>query len=148
MTEPVAAHTNPARCSIELDQRLLPGDDPAEQVRSLTALLADPPMGTISVQAGAAMFPCEVDPDSPLVRAVMQACSTATGSAPQLQSMSAASDAGFFNRSGIPTVCYGAGSVARAHTDDDVVAIDDVLEIAAVYAELMRIGCGRPPDVD
>jgi acetylornithine deacetylase/succinyl-diaminopimelate desuccinylase-like protein len=140
-TEPIAVHTIPAKCSIELDMRLLPADDPDERVVALQKLLAGVPVGVLSIHAGDKMFPCEVDPQSALVRSILSASREATGRLAGLQVMAASSDAGYFNRRGIPTVCYGAGAVARAHTDDDLVAINDVLEIAAAYAELMRTGC-------
>jgi acetylornithine deacetylase/succinyl-diaminopimelate desuccinylase-like protein len=140
-TDPIAAHTIPSRCLIELDLRLLPGDNPERQVDAIARALVGVPSGSLSVRAGNMMFPCELNKQSSLVQSVLRASRDAIGKPAPLRSMSAASDAGYFNLAGIPTVCYGAGAVARAHTDDDVVAMNDVIDIAAVYAELMRTGC-------
>ncbi|HWV25784.1 MAG TPA: M20/M25/M40 family metallo-hydrolase, partial [Aeromicrobium sp.] len=52
------------------------------------------------------------------------------------------SDLRQYAAAGIPTVQYGPGDVASAHAVDEVVAIDEVVHSAQVYAQLLLSRCG------
>jgi acetylornithine deacetylase len=78
----------------------------------------------------------EVSGDSPLIRPLLEACE-AHGVPPRVRGMTAWVDAAFLNEAGIPTVCFGPGSMAQAHTADEwiettqISSCTDVLETFA-----------------
>ncbi len=52
--------------------------------------------------------------------------------------MTAWVDACFLNEHGIPAVCFGPGSIARAHAADEWVAVDEIEACARVLADFSR----------
>lgn len=136
-TSPEAAHTIPDEARVRLDCRMLPGDTPEQVVALLTEALAGLNTFQIEVRAGDVMYPSQVPADSWLVKELSAAVSRASGSAPLLRRVSAATDSGYLNNHGIPAVLFGPGDISKAHTDADYVVIDEALAAAASLAELM-----------
>jgi len=136
-TGPRATHTVPSEAELTLDWRLLPGDDPqwAKGLleRALTGL---DPYVTV-VEAGDHMYPSEVDTSAGVVTSLAAAVEAVEGRRPELLRISAATDTGYVNRSGIPAVLFGPGDISRAHTDDDLVALDEAVDSARALARLM-----------
>lgn len=75
----------------------------------------------------------ETSDDAPLLRAVLDAQSTVTGTT-RTVGFTAGSDAGQFGGRGIPTVVFGPGDVALAHAPNEHVRVDDVAAAALVLA--------------
>ncbi len=75
----------------------------------------------------------DTDPDAPVVRDLVAACETVTGSA-ELTGFTAGSDAAVFGAALVPTVVFGPGDVALAHAPDEAVALADVERCARVLA--------------
>ena len=63
----------------------------------------------------------------------------------QLTGVPYGTDAPAFDAIGIPTVVFGPGSIAQAHTDDEWVAIDQLRTSAEVYYALAKQGLDRKP---
>ncbi|MST34713.1 M20/M25/M40 family metallo-hydrolase, partial [Acidimicrobiaceae bacterium USS-CC1] len=73
----------------------------------------------------------------PWAAQVRAAVASATGAEPATIGMSFTTDARFVrNQAGIPAVVCGPGEVAQAHTTDEFVAVGQLADAAAAFAEL------------
>ena len=75
----------------------------------------------------------ESDPDSPVGRA-LQGAIRFLGKEPVLTGFFAATDGRHFAARGIPTLILGPGDPSTAHTPDEWVGVDEVLEATRLYA--------------
>ncbi len=130
---PDILHTIQDHCRLTLDRRLLPGDDPAEALAVITQALADLEPWEVEVTQGNFMYPAEVSEDSGVAVALAAARELAGETGPPLW-FPAALDAGYLNEKGIETVMFGPGDLAFAHTDAEVVPLEQVRRAARVYA--------------
>lgn len=138
----------PDRCTVVVDRRLVPGEDPADARREIEVLASDAVSGmsgiTVEVRS-----PWETraatmtDPDSSLVRAMLLA-NERLGLSTEPTGFSMASDGRFFAAAGHPTIIYGPGDPRLAHVPDEWVGVDEVLEATRAYAlaALALIGPG------
>lgn len=136
-TTPKAAHTIPSRARLLLDCRIFPGDTPEWVVSLLSEALTELGVFDIEIAAGDVMYPSDVPADSWLVTSLSDSIEKVTGSVPALLRISAATDSGYLNSHGVPSVLFGPGDITKAHTDADYVRIDQAVEAARVLAELM-----------
>ncbi len=130
---PDILHTIQDHCRLTLDRRLLPGDDPAEALAVITQALADLEPWEVEVTRGNFMYPAEVSEDSEVAVALAAAGELVGETGPPLW-FPAALDAGYLNEKGIETVMFGPGDLAFAHTDAEVVPLEQVRRAARVYA--------------
>ena len=130
---PDILHTIQDHCRLTLDRRLLPGDDPGEALAAITRALADLEPWQVEVTQGNFMYPAEVSEDSEVAMALAAARELVGEAGPPLW-FPAALDAGYLNEKGIETVMFGPGDLAFAHTDAEVVPLEQVRRAARVYA--------------
>jgi acetylornithine deacetylase len=131
---PDISHTIPDVCRAVLDRRLLPGEDPDAAFREIQEALQELPGWSIAVTCGAFMYPSEVAKDAPFVAAVNGAIRELSKSESDVVYLPAALDAGFLNRNGIETIMFGPGDLRFAHTDQEVVPLQEVRDAAKIYA--------------
>ncbi len=88
------------------------------------------------------VVPAEMPADHPLVVATLDAAATVgrPGRAAGLDSWHDA--ATFTRRGGTPTFSYGADGIATAHTIDEWIAADELVDAAAIYALAAMRWCG------
>lgn len=148
---PHTTHTIPDRVEIALDRRLLPGEDPAAVAAGIRAVLAggealaDPLSGLplrVTLEEGASMHPSLIARDAPVVALLDAACQATMGRAPRAFFGQSAHDQGYLNHAGIPTVNFGCGEQAFAHTDLDLCSVDRSLEAARVFAAMVAAQAG------
>ncbi|HVF74725.1 MAG TPA: M20 family metallopeptidase [Acidimicrobiales bacterium] len=127
------------RCDIVLDRRVLPGATPAgteAELRAKIDALGDDELHydlTFDTFGEAS----EMDPSHAFVAQLRRACSAALGDERDVIGMTFATDARFVrNQAGIPAVVFGPGGIEQAHTNDEFVSVADLVDAAAVYAEL------------
>jgi len=141
----VSVNIVPDACVIEIDRRLRPGEDPRQAYQHLIDYVAQAPEIT---------FPVEHDPIGLEAPALPN---DANGSiADRLASIACevsgrgtkvgvpfATDAAFLAAVGVPTVVFGPGSIAQAHTVDEWLPIDELEQAAEIF---YRIGLqlGQP----
>jgi acetylornithine deacetylase len=109
----------PARCTIGLERRTLPGETAADIEAELDALLDRCRAGDPALEATARTLlvrePFEVAPDADIVAAVSAAAAEVLGAPPPVGGASYWADAAFIAAAGIPTVMFGpAGEGAHA----------------------------------
>jgi succinyl-diaminopimelate desuccinylase len=137
-----APNVVPDRCVVDIDRRLLPGEDDPGAVlapfrRVIEEIRADHPEVRIDVAIREWTDAAEAPPDERIVRLARAAVSEADGGPPAAVGFSGITDARYYlNQAKIPTVILGPGSITVAHTADEWVAVDELVAAAHAYARL------------
>jgi acetylornithine deacetylase/succinyl-diaminopimelate desuccinylase-like protein len=125
------------RCSIYIDRRIIPGEDPqadVDEVRDVAerAISGMPGLRleVNGVGMGRAMMSA---PDSAIVQAML-AANTQLGLDTQLTGFSMGTDGRHFAGAGVPTIIYGPGDPKLAHVPDEWVGVDEVMHATKAYA--------------
>lgn len=83
-----------------------------------------------------------LEPNHPLVLALQDAVSS-VGREPKVSAMTASCDAWLYNNQlGIPTVVFGPGTLGVAHSDQEHIAVGEMLAAAAALASFAEEFCG------
>lgn len=132
----------PDSCEIEIDRRSIPGEDPLEVMRE-----------TVDFVQSRLDFPLEIqtpwitarplsDADNgPLAAGLLATIETAVGPKQKL-GVAYGTNASTIAAAGVPSVVFGPGSIAQAHTVDEWLPLDE-LEAAAEI--LFRFATGFHP---
>jgi acetylornithine deacetylase len=136
-----SVNTVPDRCRIEIDRRLLPGEDSAtalaqfkEQLARLCAWNDYPYEVSEPWLCMPALAP---DGSEGLTALLGQAIDHVRG-AHEVTAVPYGTDASTIARAGIPVVVFGPGDIARAHTHDEWVSLDEVEQASEI---LYRLAC-------
>ena len=121
----------PARCEIEVDRRLVPGESSETAVAQMVAGLE------VRAEVSGYYPPLEQDRESAVARAVAAACQRTLGNA-EFATAPYATNAGVFAAAGIPCVVFGPVAAAQAHTRDEFIELAQVETAARVFAALIR----------
>lgn len=122
-----------------------------EQVRRVAAAdlwLRDcPPTfvwgGRSMIEDRGEIFPAAPLPaDTPGLAALAAAHEAVFGHLPAPAMWPSVSDAGWLASVGMPAIVYGPGELAEAHTVNESIAIDELVNAARVYARLLLDWCG------
>jgi acetylornithine deacetylase len=136
-------NTVPDRCTIEIDHRLLPGDDPqAAWHRAIDYL---------SIALGDATAVQHVEHEAPLMHSgglsdaangpladrLASVIRETTGSAARI-GVPFGTDAAVISAAGSPTVVFGPGSIEQAHTANEWLALDQLPLASEILYRMMR----------
>ena len=136
---PEATHTLQDRVEMTFDRRLLPGESPDAAFEAISAALPSDGPCKVECRRGAFMYPNEVTENRPLMNLLRNAWRDAgLGEAPSL-ACSFALDAGYLGHLGIDSVMLGPGEIEQFHSSEEHVRVADMLDMARVYAELIRL---------
>ena len=128
-------NTVPALCSIELDNRLLPGMTLQDILKGLKPYLGDPAGYRIEEPYLLAMG-VENAIDAEHLKALVDACEL-EGIHPALQTAHYATDAAIYQEAGIPCVVFGPGSIAQAHTANEHIDITQIEKASDIIFRLL-----------
>jgi acetylornithine deacetylase len=137
-----SVNTVPDRCSIEVDRRLLPGEDPAEAQRAFVARLreaAEPGITFECLEPFLAAPALSPDTSAELVARLGAAIDAVIGTH-QVLAVPYGTDAAPLAAAGVPSVVFGPGDIARAHTRDEWVPLDEVEQASEILYYLARAG--------
>lgn len=112
----------PALCEVDLDRRFLPGETSASVQREIQSVLRRAGVRAEFVDLRSA--PCEAletDPTLPLVRAFL----TAAGRR-RTRGVHYFCDAAPLAAAGIPSIVFGPGDIAQAHTSEEWIEVDQL----------------------
>ncbi len=131
----------PDYCRMMVDRRLIPGETAAEAADEIIAVMtalrdADPDM-EFKCTSTHGYPPFAVDPDCDVARMAGRAAEAVLG-AVVFRGAPWSANTGVFTEAGIPSVLFGPGSIAQAHTGEEFVEIEQVVTAAKVYAEMIR----------
>src|SRR5262249_23846831 len=135
-----SVNTVPDRCRIEVDRRLLPGEEPRQALEQFRNALRQECGDALRFQCSEpwlcapALSP---EGSADLVAALGEAIDAVTGSH-RVTAVPYGTDASTIAEAGIPAVVFGPGDIARAHTCDEWVPLEEVGQAAEV---LYRLAC-------
>jgi len=134
----VAPNVVPDRCHIVIDRRLIPGEDLEEARQEIEAVLQDlrgaEPALQLESEARGAFPSSQTVAHDPFVVAMREAGEEALGGAPGIGGFRACCDMWPYRERGIPTVIFGPGELAQAHTVGEWVELAQVEAAARFYA--------------
>jgi acetylornithine deacetylase/succinyl-diaminopimelate desuccinylase-like protein len=114
------ANIVPDRCTILIDRRTLPGETQGGVKRELSALLRQKGLKAAFVRDELPpCFPLETDPKLPLVARLLASVGQRKPAGVRFFC-----DASVLARGGIPSVVFGPGDIAQAHTSNEWIALD------------------------
>jgi acetylornithine deacetylase len=144
----------PASCTIDLDLTYLPANvdetgfgagvrnEVEEHLRRWfeadTWLRENPPEISWHGDYPAA----ETDPDHPFVHCLSRAAAS-EGAGSKVAGLDSWADAASYLRADVPALCYGPGSIYRAHTSNEWVSISELRTCSRVFARLLIDWCSR-----
>jgi acetylornithine deacetylase/succinyl-diaminopimelate desuccinylase-like protein len=132
-----SVNTVPDYCTVEIDRRLLPGEEPAAERERLLGF----------VQKAGFDFPVACEPmgiempalspqgSDEICRRLGAAIDAERGSH-KVHPVPYGTDAATLAAAGIPSVIFGPGDIARAHTCDEWVPLDEVEQAARILYRL------------
>lgn len=124
----------PDRCTIDVDRRTLPEERDADVVRHLRlALRTNAGRTYLADLKGAPCPPLETDPRIPLVRQLM-----ASAGQRRPVGVDFFCDASILAAGGIPSVVFGPGDIAQAHTAAEWVSLRSLQRAADTLADFLR----------
>lgn len=130
-----AVNTVPDECWIDVDRRSIPGETTESILESmkaslngLTGVQMDPPYLSVAGM--------DVHQDVPIVKLLSQSVKEVTGSV-QIEAAPYATDAGIYNTIGIPTVVFGPGNIAEAHTHAEFIELKQLEQSVLILQRLI-----------
>jgi acetylornithine deacetylase len=134
-----SVNTVPDRCRVEVDRRVIPGEDPNAAPGQLSSFLIQqgidfPFECTAPWMSKPALGP---ERSAELVERLGQAIDAVRGSH-RVMPVPYGTDASTIAEAGIPSVVFGPGDIAKAHTCDEWVPLDEVEQASEV---LYRLAC-------
>ncbi len=138
----------PAVCQVQLDRRLVPGEEHEEVLEELRELASraagpspvrPPEVAEMSGTNGFRHTPLDCPGDDPGVLALGEIVADHLGLPPEPLGMTFWTDAALFAaETGTPTVVCGPGDIAQAHSLDEWVDVAQLLAASEIYLELSR----------
>jgi acetylornithine deacetylase ArgE len=134
-----SVNTVPDRCRIEVDRRVVPGEDPLAAPGQLTAFLHEVGIDFPFTCTEPWMRKSALSPkgSEDLVARLGRVIDAVRGTH-QVMAVPYGTDASTIAEAGIPAVVFGPGDIAKAHTCDEWVPLDEV-ELAGEI--LYRLAC-------
>ena len=136
----------PARCEMEVDRRYLPGETAdgivAEYKERLERVKQQRPDFDYTIsEASLNVLPLDIPLDSPLVSAVKDSVRDVLEREPEITAFPGGTDA---PNLGFPCVICGPGSIAQAHTVNEFVSIEQMVQATAIYLDAVQTLTSMP----
>jgi acetylornithine deacetylase/succinyl-diaminopimelate desuccinylase family protein len=139
----LSVNTVPDRVTIEIDRRMVPSENPdAARQHVIDYLDREAGLGFALEHEPPFMeaLPLSDEPNRALAQRLLEAASTVVRPC-ALVGVPYGTDAAFYTSTGVPSVVFGPGSIAQAHTADEWVELDQVQEAAEVYYRFVKAFC-------
>ena len=128
------ANIVPDECSILVDRRTLPGETEASVWRELRTLLKTHRLEAKCVDhKQAPCLPLETNPKNPLVRRFLRSVGQRRPAGVHYYC-----DAAVLAESGIPSIAFGPGDIAQAHTTNEWISLDSLERGHAMLLNFLR----------
>jgi acetylornithine deacetylase/succinyl-diaminopimelate desuccinylase-like protein len=124
----------PDRCGISVDRRTLPGETLAGVWRDIRGLLRRHGLQAACLgDRSAPCFPLETDPKLPLVKQFLRSAGQARPAGVHYFC-----DAAVLARGGIPSIVFGPGDIAQAHTADEWISLGSLDRAKAMLVRFLQ----------
>jgi acetylornithine deacetylase/succinyl-diaminopimelate desuccinylase family protein len=131
----------PDFCEITIDRRLLPGDRVEEVEREFNQLLSrlasDDPSLKFELKLYHSHNPAETPPNHPFVILANWCVEKVLGERRPVKGFQATTEMSHLVEAGIPSIILGAGDIKVAHTVDEYVLVDELVNCAKIYALIL-----------
>ncbi len=140
----IQINTIPNRCFIEIDRRMIPGENSQDILKEvdkfLNNLKKELPMLEIEREDPFIISPpMQINKEEEVVKALFQCINDNRGTNPKIRGAKFGTDAAIFVNRGIPTVVFGPGNIAQAHSDDEWIEIKQVAQAAEIIAQTVTV---------
>ncbi len=135
-----SVNTVPDRCRIEVDRRLIPGEDARSALEQFGSHLKQQAPEGLSFSCSDLWLNCPAlgpEASGELIQRLGQAIDAVLGSH-QVEVVPYGTDASTLALAGVPSVVFGPGDIARAHTCDEWVPLDEVEQASEVLYRLAQ----------
>ncbi len=135
----ISVNVVPDQCVIEIDRRLIPGEDPLAVWSALCRQLVERFGSQVVVDPAWISSPALSDHDNQWLadRVLNSVHLAAPDQHSQCLGVSYCTHASTTSGAGVPSVVFGPGSIAQAHTKDEFIAIEQLNRAAEAYFQLM-----------
>jgi acetylornithine deacetylase/succinyl-diaminopimelate desuccinylase-like protein len=124
----------PDYCEIQIDRRTIPGEKDSSVMREIVKFIREAGLKIELVNAKHnECMPLETDPNLPLVKRFMQF----TGQRQPL-GVDFFCDAAIISSGGTPSVVFGPGNIAQAHTADEWISINSLESASRILEKFLR----------
>lgn len=134
----------PARCTLKVERRTLPGEDigavETEMREMLDYIAKGDPQFKASVRKKLARRALEVSPDTPLVRTLARQLQHVTGRPPKLAGMAGWMDSALLAEAGIPSIVFGPAGEGL-HADVEWVSLGSVVQCHEIVLATIQDYC-------
>lgn len=134
-------NTVPNFCQIEVDRRVIPGENRADVEAEFQKILDSLRLRDVTFKATItnAFFdpPLDTDRESSIVRSMANVCEARLGKA-TIMGVPYGSDASKLASIGIPSIVFGPGDIVHAHSSDEYVDIDELVSATEIYRNLIK----------
>jgi acetylornithine deacetylase len=134
----ISVNTVPDRCTIEIDRRVLPGEQPSQARQHVIDYLRDVRGLDFALEHDAPFsqgMPLAETGNGPLADRLSAVAKGLAGTG-KLIGVPYGTDAPSIAAAGIPAVVFGPGSIDSAHTIDESVPLDEVAAASEILYEL------------
>jgi len=136
----IASNIIPDRCEIEVDRRMVPGEQPEEVARlfgrALAAVKEEHPEVEYILESIFEAPPLSADGSAALV-AMVQGVLRGMGLPPEPSGAAYTTHAGSYAAAGLPAIVIGPGDLAKAHTADEWIDLAELERSVGVYRGIM-----------
>jgi len=134
-----AANVVPDECVVQIDRRLLPGEDPETAVREVEDFLKDRENIDFEFESEEPFLKdmaMETSPEAMIVQRFRRACAAVYGMA-KVSGVPFGTDASKITPKGIPAVVFGPGDIRLAHTAGEFVPLDEVHQVVEILVSVL-----------
>ncbi len=135
----------PEKCIIGIDRRWIPGENHASIMEEFRGILEEVQRKIPSLKAEVSFIeafdkvphePFEITLDHPFVIKMSEAAKKHLGKAPRRTKLNYWTDGALLHKAGIPTLIFGPGAPAQAHTQNEFVETEELVKAAQIYRQL------------
>jgi acetylornithine deacetylase len=136
----LSVNTVPAECTIEIDRRIVPGEDPATAHRQVGEYLAKTlgPDLVVEHEPPFMQSPGLSDANSAQLAERMSAAAREVAGRGERIGVAFGTNAAIIAAGGMPAVVFGPGDIAQAHTADEWLPLDELAPASEAYYRFAR----------
>ena len=131
----------PDSCEAEIDIRYLPNQNRQEIIDELKELISELKREDYQIDAEIDIIryrsSVEISKAEKVIQTIMEAFGEVMGNHPEFRGMVTPADSEYLVNAGIPSVMFGPGADQLAHTTNEWIAIDEILNAVKIYATIM-----------